>query len=229
MFFWDYTWFFLIPPLLLAFYTQAKVRSAYGRYSRVAASTRITGAEVAARLLSDAGIRGVPVEKVSGKLSDHYDPRQRVLRLSEGVYGSNSLAALGIAAHETGHALQHHTGYTPLALRNAIYPLANIGSFLAFPLFLIGFFFSQKGPSILMDLGILLYAGAVVFTVVTLPVEFNASMRALVLLRERGYLDREEISGAGKVLSAAALTYVASTAMAVMQLLRLIILRGSRD
>ena len=229
MFFWDYTWFFLIPPLILAFYAQAKVRSAYSRYSRVAASTRITGAEVAARLLSDAGIRDIPVEKVPGRLSDHYDPRKRILRLSEGVFGSNSLAALGIAAHETGHALQHHTGYAPLALRNVIYPRANIGSFLAFPLFLIGFFFSQKGPSILMDLGILLYAGAVVFTVVTLPVEFNASKRALVLLRERGYLNRQEIAGAGKVLSAAALTYVASTAMAVMQLLRMIILRGSRD
>ncbi len=229
MFVWDYTWFFLIPPLLLALFAQAKVRNAYARYSRVPASTRLTAAEVAANLLAEAGVRGVPVEKAPGQLSDHYDPRKRVLKLSEGVYGSNSLAALGIAAHETGHALQHHSGYGPLALRNIIYPVANLGSFLAFPLFFIGFLFSEKGPSILMDLGILLYAGAVAFTVVTLPVEFNASKRALALLRERGYLHQEELNGAGKVLSAAALTYVASTAMAVMQLLRMIMLRGSRD
>jgi hypothetical protein len=229
MFAWDTTWVFLIPPLILALYAQAKVRGAYGRYSRVAASTRLTGAEVASRLLAAGGIRGVPVEKAPGQLSDHYDPRRKVLKLSEGVYGSNSLAALGIAAHETGHALQHHDGYGPLAVRNLIYPVANIGSFLAFPLFLIGFIVSRESPSMLMDLGILLYAAAVVFTVITLPVEFNASRRALALLRDGGYLNREEIAGAGKVLSAAALTYVASTAMAVMQLLRLFMLRESRD
>jgi Zn-dependent membrane protease YugP len=229
MFAWDYTWFFLIPPLLLAIYAQAKVRGAYSRYSKVAASSRLTGAELAARLLAEAGVRDVPVEKISGQLSDHYDPRKKILRLSEGVYGSNSLAALGIAAHETGHALQHHQGYSPLAIRNIIYPVANIGSFLAFPLFLLGFFTSQKGPSLLMDLGILLYAGAVVFTVITLPVEFNASRQALALLRDRGYLNQQEISGAKQVLSAAALTYVASTAMAIMQLVRMFLLRSSRD
>jgi Zn-dependent membrane protease YugP len=229
MFVWDYTWFFLIPPLLLAIYAQAKVRGAYNRYSRIAASSRLTGSELAARLLAEAGIRDVPVEKTAGQLSDHYDPRKKVLRLSEGVYRSNSLAALGIAAHETGHALQHHQGYSPLAIRNIIYPVANIGSFLAFPLFLLGFFTSQKGPSILMDLGILLYTGAVVFTVITLPVEFNASRQALALLRDRGYLNQQEISGAKQVLSAAALTYVASTAMAIMQLVRMLVLRGSRD
>ena len=229
MFAWDYTWLFIIPPLILAIYAQAKVRGAYSRFSRVAASSRLTGSELAARLLADAGVNNVPVEKISGQLSDHYDPRKKILRLSEGVYGSNSLAALGIAAHETGHALQHHRGYSPLAIRNVIYPVANIGSFLAFPLFLIGFLTSQKGPSILMDLGILLYAGAVVFTVITLPVEFNASRQALALLRDRGYLNQQEISGAKQVLTAASLTYVASTAMAVMQLLRMFILRGSRD
>jgi Zn-dependent membrane protease YugP len=229
MFVWGYTWFFLIPPLLLAIYAQAKVRGAYSRYSRVAASSRMTASEMAGRLLADAGLQDVTVEKISGQLSDNYDPRKKVLRLSEGVFNSNSLAALGIAAHETGHALQHHQGYAPLAIRNVIYPLANFGSFLAFPLFLIGFFFSQKGPNILMDLGILLYSGAVVFTVITLPVEFNASKQALALLRDRGYLNQREIVGAKQVLSAAALTYVASTAMAIMQLLRMFVLRGSRD
>jgi Zn-dependent membrane protease YugP len=229
MFVWGYTWFFLIPPLLLAIYAQAKVRGAYSRYSRVVASSRMTASEMAGRLLADAGLQDVTVEKISGQLSDNYDPRKKVLRLSEGVFNSNSLAALGIAAHETGHALQHHQGYAPLAIRNVIYPLANFGSFLAFPLFLIGFFFSQKGPNILMDLGILLYSGAVVFTVITLPVEFNASKQALALLRDRGYLNQREIVGAKQVLSAAALTYVASTAMAIMQLLRMFVLRGSRD
>jgi Zn-dependent membrane protease YugP len=158
-----------------------------------------------------------------------YDPRKRVLRLSAGVYESKSIAALGIAAHEAGHALQHHTGYAPLNLRNGIYPVANLGSTLAFPLFLIGFFMSQKGPSILMDIGILLFAGAVLFSVLTLPVEFNASKRAMALLGERGYLKGQELDGARRVLSAAALTYVASTAMAAIQLLRMFLLRQSRD
>jgi Zn-dependent membrane protease YugP len=169
------------------------------------------------------------VEKTSGRLSDHYDPRKKVLRLSEGVHDSSSLAALGIAAHEAGHAIQDAGGYAPLHIRNGIYPVANLGSSLAFPLFFIGFIFSRSGPSILMDLGILLFAGAVVFSVITLPVEFNASKRAMALLGDGGFLQKDELAGARKVLSAAALTYVAATAMAAMQLLRMFILRGSRD
>lgn len=229
MFFWDYTYFLLIPPLLLALYAQAKVKGAYTRYSQVFASSRVSGAQMAQEILSLGGANNVAIEEIPGQLSDHYDPRKKVLRLSEGVYGGDSIAALGIAAHEAGHALQHHTGYAPLHLRNAIYPLANFGSTLAFPIFLIGFFLSSKGPNILMDVGIFLFAGAVLFTALTLPVEFNASHRALRLLEERGYLKGRELDGAKKVLSAAALTYVASMAMAAVQLLRMFLLRRSRD
>ncbi len=229
MFFWDYTFFLLIPPLLLALYAQARVRGTYAKYSRVAASSRTTGAEMAKEILNLGGASHVGIEETPGRLSDHYDPRKRVLRLSPGVYESHSIAALGIAAHEAGHALQHHTGYAPLHLRNAIYPVASFGSTLAFPLFFIGFLMSSKGPSILMDIGILLFSGAVLFSLLTLPVEFNASKRAMALLGERGYLRGPELDGARRVLSAAALTYVASTAMAAMQLLRMFLLRSSRD
>jgi hypothetical protein len=230
MFFWDYTWFLVIPPLILALYAQARVKSTYSKYSRVTAASRLSAAEVARQILDTRGAQDVKIEKIPGQLSDNYDPRRKVLRLSEGVYDSNSLAALGVAAHEAGHAIQHHNGYAPLAIRNAIYPVANIGSTLAFPLFFVGFLLSQKrGPSILMDLGILLFAGAVVFSIVTLPVEFNASRQALVVLEERAYLSKTEMVGARKVLSAAALTYVAATAMAIMQLVRLILIRDSRD
>jgi hypothetical protein len=227
MFFWDYTFFLLIPPLILAIYAQQKVKGTYKRFSTKNASSRISAAELARRILRNSGT-DVKVEKTSGQLTDHYDPRKRVLRLSEGVYANSSISALGISAHETGHALQHHRGYFPLHLRNAIYPIASFGSSLAFPLFFIGFIFSRQGPSILMDIGILLFAGAVVFSVLTLPVEFDASKRALGLLHEGGYLNKDELSEARQVLSAAALTYVAATAMAAMQLLRLFLLRGSR-
>jgi Zn-dependent membrane protease YugP len=229
MFFWDYTFFLLIPPLLLAFYAQAKVRSTFAKFSKVGASSRISGAQMAKEILNLGGANHVGVEETAGRLSDHYDPRKKMLRLSAGVYESQSIAALGIAAHEAGHALQHHTGYAPLHLRNAIYPVASFGSTLAFPLFFIGFLMSSKGPSLLMDIGILMFSGAVLFSLLTLPVEFNASRRAMVLLEERGYLKGRELDGARRVLSAAALTYVASTAMAAMQLLRMFLLRSSRD
>jgi Zn-dependent membrane protease YugP len=229
MFFWDYTFFLLIPPLLLALYAQQKVKSTYRRYAKLASSSRMSGAQVAKNILRSSGVSEVSVEKTRGRLTDHYDPRKHVLRLSEGVYDSSSLAALGIAAHETGHALQHHNKYFPLHIRNAIYPIASFGSSLAFPLFFVGFIFSRQGPSILMDIGILLFAGAVVFSLITLPVEFNASRRALALLRDGDYLKGKELDGARRVLSAAALTYVAATAMAAMQLLRMFLLRGSRQ
>ncbi len=169
------------------------------------------------------------IEKVPGDLTDHYDPRKKVLRLSQGVHDSTSIAALGIAAHETGHAIQHRNHYQPMAVRSFIYPVASLGSTLAFPLFFAGFIFSRGGANILMDIGILLFTGAVAFSVVTLPVEFNASRRALALLEERRFLTPDEMVGARKVLSAAALTYVASTAMAAVQLLRMFLLRSSRD
>jgi uncharacterized protein len=230
MFFWDYTFFLLIPPLVLALYAQARVKGAYRKYSQVFASSRLSGAEAAHQLLQAGGAGDIKVEKIPGELTDNYDPRKRVLRLSQGVYESSSIAALGIAAHETGHALQHRDHYQPMALRSLAYPVASLGSTLAFPLFFIGFIFSRKGsPSFLMDIGILLFAGAVVFSVITLPVEFNASKRALALLEERRFLSADEMTGARSVLKAAALTYVASTAMAAMQLLRMFILRQSRD
>ncbi len=225
MFFWDYTIFLIIPPLLLAVYAQHKVKSTFDIFSRKTARSGITGAQAARQILDTRGAGSVEIERVSGRLSDHYDPRKKKLRLSDGVYGSKSLAALGVAAHEAGHALQHQSGYVPLHLRNLIYPVASFGSTLAFPLFFIGFLFSTNGPSLLMDIGILLFAGAVLFSVLTLPVEFNASRRALKLLKSGNFLDQNELMGARKVLSAAALTYVASTAMAIMQLLRLLILR----
>lgn len=229
MFLGDPTFLLVIPALILAFYAQARVKGAYRRYSQVFASSRLTGAQAAYQLLQSAGAGDVTIEKLPGELTDHYDPRKRVLRLSQGVYDSSSIAALGIAAHETGHAIQHQQAYQPMRLRSLIYPVANIGSTLAFPLFFVGFIFSKNGPSILMDAGILLFTGAVAFSVVTLPVEFNASKRALALLEERRFLTRDEMAGARKVLGAAALTYVASTAMAAMQLLRMFLMRQSRD
>jgi hypothetical protein len=229
VFFWDYTFFFLIPPLLLALFAQARVRDAYRRYSQVFASSRLSGAQAAHELLQTSGAGDVKIEKLPGALTDNYDPRTRVLRLSAGVYENSSIAALGIAAHEAGHAIQHRDHYRPLYLRTLLYPVASLGSTLAFPLFFVGFIFRRGQPNVLMDIGILLFAAAVVFSVITLPVEFNASKRALALLEERRFLTPEELGGARRVLSAAALTYVASTAMAAMQLLRMFILRQSRD
>jgi Zn-dependent membrane protease YugP len=228
MFLGDPTFILVIPALILAFYAQARVKGAYRKYSQIYASSRTTGAQTAYQLLQTAGAGDVTIEKAAGELTDHYDPRKKVLRLSQGVHDSTSIAALGIAAHETGHAIQHHQHYQPMALRSIIYPVASLGSTLAFPLFFIGFI-TSRGPNLLMDIGILLFAGAVVFSVVTLPVEFNASKRALALLEERRFLSGDEMVGARKVLSAAALTYVASTAMAATQLLRMFILRSSRD
>jgi len=228
MFFWDSTIFLLIPALLLALFAQQRVKSAFHRYSRVEARSRIAGAQVAREILNASGAGEIEVVETSGRLSDHYDPRKKTVRLSGEVYGSRSLAALGVAAHETGHALQHHSGYFPLYFRNFIYPVASFGSRLAFPIFIVGFFFQREGPAYLMDLGILLFSVAVAFSVMTLPVEFNASRRAMALLRDGHYLDAEELEGARKVLSAAAMTYVASTAMALLQLVRLLILRDRR-
>ena len=228
MFYGGIDWLLLIPAMLFALIAQGMVKSAYAKYSRVGAASRITGAQVARLLLNQGGAGDVTVEEIPGQLTDHYDPRKKALRLSQGVFGSSSLAALGIAAHETGHAIQHHQRYGALMARNAVYPVANIGSTLAFPLFLIGMI-AGTGGKILMDIGILLFIGAVFFTVITLPVEFNASKRAIALLKGQGYLGPEELVGAEKVLKAAALTYVAATATAVMQLLRLLMIRGSRD
>ena len=227
--FYDPTFLLLIPAFILAVYAQFKVQSTFQKYLRVAASSNLTGAQVARQLLDRNHLSDVPVEITPGNLSDHYDPRRRILRLSSAVYHGRSLAALGVAAHETGHAIQHATDYIPLNIRNAVFPVASFGSNLAFPLFFIGLILG-RGGLFLMDLGIVLFSVAVFFQVLTLPVEFNASSRALQMLEDGGYLARgREVSGAKKVLSAAALTYLAATAMALLQLLRLVLLRGARD
>ena len=228
MFFFDSTFILLIPALILAFYAQSKVKSTFSRYSKVRASQGYTGEEVARSLLNMRGLGDVPVEPTKGRLSDHYDPRHRKLRLSESVYGSDSVAALGVAAHETGHALQHADAYGPLMLRSSMVPVVNFGSFTAFPLFFIGFFFTTN-LGWLMDVGIIFFSGAVALSLLTLPVEFNASSRALALLNEGGYLTEKELPHARAVLNAAAWTYVAAVTMAISQLVRLLILRGMRN
>lgn len=228
-FFYDPTFILLIPAFLLALYAQFKVQSTFQRYLRVEASSRLTGAQVARELLNRNHLYDVPVEITPGNLTDHYDPRRKVLRLSPEVYHGRSLAALGVAAHETGHALQHAQEYIPLNIRNSLFPVASFGSSLAFPLFFIGLILGRGGV-FLMDLGIILFSAAVLFQILTLPVEFNASSKALHMLESGGFLNRGgELAGARKVLNAAALTYLAATAMAVLQLLRLLLLRGSRD
>jgi Zn-dependent membrane protease YugP len=222
----DPTFILLIPAFILALYAQWKVSRAYAKYSNIASVQGVTGNKAAEFLLHSNGIYDVEVEAVSGKLSDHYDPRAKKVRLSEDNYNSRSLAALAVAAHEIGHVIQHHKGYVPLKLRDSILPATSIGSWAAFPLFLIGLFLNTP---LLMDLGIILFAGVVVFHFITLPVEFNSSNRALKMLGNNGMLVQQEIEGARKVLNAAALTYVAATAVAMIHLIRLLILRGSRD
>ncbi|MGB4703564.1 MAG: zinc metallopeptidase [Candidatus Saccharicenans sp.] len=228
MFYFDYTFWLLIPALLFAIYAQSKVKSTFHRFSRVSSSSRLTAAEAVAEILRYSPAADVRLERVPGHLTDHYDPRKKVLRLSDSVYNSTSIAALGVAAHEAGHAIQHAQRYPFLVMRNAFYPIASFGSNLAFPLFFIGLIFGG-GTTILMDIGILLFSAAVLFTVITLPVEFDASRRALAILKELGFLNAAELHGARAVLSAAAMTYVASTAMAAIQLLRMILIRSSRD
>jgi uncharacterized protein len=227
-FFFDWTWALILPALVLAMWAQFKVKSTYQHYSEIASRTGMTGAQAARRILDANGLLNVKVEEVDGVLTDHYHPKDKVVRLSQPIYESNSLAALAVAAHESGHALQDQAGYAPMAIRANLVPVANFGSTLAFPLFLIGFFFSAR-MGWMMDLGILFFAGSVVFHIVTLPVEFNASSRAIGILSGGGYLAPDEVDGARKVLNAAAWTYVAAASMAVLQLVRLLILRQSRD
>lgn len=217
----------LWPAIVLAMWAQWRVHSTFSRYTQVASSGGFTGAQVARALLDQAGLHDVPVEPVRQRLGDHYDPRQRRMRLSPEVYSGSSIASIGVAAHETGHALQHRHGYRPLVVRNAIYPVAAFGSNAAFPLVLLGLIMGLPG---LLDIGIWLFVGALAFQIVTLPVEFNASNRALRLLGTGGYITRREEGGIRSVLGAAALTYVAAVAVSVGQLVRLLLLRGfSRD
>jgi uncharacterized protein len=213
---------------IITMYAQTKVKSTFARYSKIRSRGGLTGAQVAKKILSTNGIYDVDIEESKGMLSDHYDPVKKKLRLSNEIYHSTSVAALGVAAHEVGHAIQHKVAYAPLNIRHGLFPIANIGSSLAMPLFIIGLFF-QRGMGFLMDVGIYLFLGAVVFQLVTLPVEFNASKRALHQLENGGYLARDEIGSAKRVLSAAALTYVAAAAVAIMHLVRLLLIRGAMD
>lgn len=222
-FYFDPTRMILIPAILLAVYAQIRVQSTFARYSKVGARSGLTGAEVARSLLDANQLYDVPVELTSGMLSDHYDPRTKVLRLSQEVYHSNSLAALGVAAHEVGHVLQDELGYIPFNMRMIIVPLANIGSQLAFPLLFIGLLMRNQT---LAEVGVYAFGLAVLFQLITLPVEFNASRRAIASLSAGGYIENDEIRPTSKVLRAAALTYVAATLMAILQLFRLMLISG---
>lgn len=224
--YFDPSMLLLIPALILAMWAQARVKSVFARYSAVTARKGVTGADVARDLLDRFGLRNVPVNRVAGSLTDHYDPRNKTLNLSETVFSSPSIAAIGVAAHEVGHAIQDNTNYAPLRIRNSIVPVVNIGSSLAFPLFFIGLI--MRG-SALMDIGILLFLGVIVFHLVTLPVEFDASNRAIRVLSDTGALSPDEITGAKSVLKAASWTYISATVMAFAQFARLLLLRGSRS
>ena len=223
----DYTWYLLVlPAFLLALWAQFRVQSTYAKYSRVRSVRGRTAAEVARQILDDHGLGYVQVDRIGGKLTDNYDPRTNIVHLSQEVYDSSSIAAIGVAAHECGHAVQHAEEYGPLKLRSAIIPITNLGSSLSIPLFLIGLLFNF---SILMNIGILLFGLVALFQLITLPVEFNASRRALSTIGERGLLTDDETRGAKKVLSAAALTYVAALASSLAQLLRLVAISRRRN
>ena len=225
MFYFDWTYLLIIPGLLLGIWAQARVKSAYAEYSRISTRLGRPAAAVVDDLLRRNGNHKVRIGRVSGELTDHYNPADETLNLSEGVWGSASIAALGIAAHEAGHAMQKHEGYAPLMLRTAIVPAVNICSSLSTPLFFLGLIMSWEP---LLTLGIILFAASTVFALVTLPVEFNASSRAVAMLTEGGYVSGEEERGVRKVLQAAALTYVASAVTSLLSLLRLVMIANRR-
>ena len=221
----DPTMLILIPAVLLSGWAQAKVQSTFSQYNQIPARGNVTADSVARMLLTLYGMANMPINRVAGSLSDHYDPQNKTLNLSETVYGSRSIGSIGVAAHEVGHAIQHHESYSPLLFRKAIVPVVNICSSASTPLFIIGLL---MGNYLLVNIGIMLFTGAVVFHLVTLPVELDASSRALKLLEQTHTLMPDELAGAKKVLNAAALTYVASALMAVLQLVRLILISRSR-
>lgn len=221
----------LIPGVIFAAYAQYQVSSAYKAYSKVSTKNGMTGADAARKLLNVNGLSAVNIENVAGNLTDHYDPRGKVMRLSSGVSQQASIAAVGIAAHETGHAIQDKDGYWPLKFRSFIVPITGFASNLAWPIFILGFFFGQTSDwgMMFMDLGIILFSFALLFSVITLPVEFNASKRAIASLVDNNIIQPGEEVGVKKVLRAAALTYVAAALMALLNLIRLLIMRGSRN
>lgn len=222
-YFFDPTFIIIIPAIILAMFAQGNVKNAFNKYSKVYSRLGMTGAELAEQILRRNGINDVQVTTSKGQMTDHYDPRKKVVRLSNDIYYGKSITALGVAAHEVGHAIQHSEGYMALSLRNTIVPLANIGSQMAFPLLFIGLIL---GTPSLAQAGVFVFTFAVLFQVLTLPVEFNASNRAIAILTEGNYVTDQEEKGVKKVLNAAALTYVAATAMAVLQLIRLLVISG---
>ncbi len=218
---------FVLPALLLAMWAQTKVTTTFNRYSKIATQRGLTGHDAARMILDANGLQSVRIERVAGNLTDHYDPKNNVIRLSDNVYAQNSVGAVGVAAHEAGHAVQHSEGYMPIKIRNSIIPAANIGSYLAFPLALLGILVAND---LLINTGIILFSAVVLFQLVTLPVEFNASNRAVAVLGGDAFLTGQEVRGVKKVLSAAAMTYVAAAATAIMNLVRLLVLANrNRD
>ena len=233
LYFYGFDWTYLVivlPCLILSLWASAHVNNTFKRYAKVISARRITGAQAAQRVLTANGVNNVRIERTSGKLTDHYDPRSNVIRLSEDVYDNPSAAAIGVACHEAGHAVQYANHYFPIKVRAAIIPITNIGSKLALPLILIGVLLSSLGEysTIIVDIGIACFSLSLIFQLVTLPVEFNASRRALRAIEDCEILTNEELRGARKTLGAAAMTYVAATAVALAQLLRIILLFGGR-
>lgn len=227
-YYWDPTYILVVIGAIICMIASAKVKTTFNKYSQYRSYSGMNGAQVAQRVLEAAGIYDVTIRHVSGNLTDHYDPSTKTVNLSDPVYNSYSVAALGVAAHECGHAIQHAKNYAPLSLRSALVPVANFGSMLAWPLILIGLFINGRSSTLIIDLGIVLFSAAVLFQLVTLPVEFDASRRALVMLRTQNILSDDELKNTRKVLKSAAFTYVASAAAAILQLLRIILLVGGR-
>ncbi|WP_443598682.1 zinc metallopeptidase, partial [Agathobacter sp.] len=227
-YYWDPTYILVVIGAVICMIASARVKGTFNKYSQLRSMSGMNGAQVAQRVLQAAGIYDVQVRHVSGSLTDHYDPRTKTVNLSDPVYNATSVAALGVAAHECGHAIQHAKNYAPLSIRSALVPIANFGSTLAWPVILIGLLFNTRSSGLIIDIGILLFSAAVLFQLVTLPVEFDASRRALVMLRTQGILADDELRYTRRVLKSAALTYVASAAAAILQLLRIILITNGR-
>ena len=227
-YYWDPTYILVVIGAVICMIASARVKGTFNKYSQLRSMSGMNGAQVAQRVLQAAGIYDVQVRHVSGSLTVHYDPRTKTVNLSDPVYNATSVAALGVAAHECGHAIQHAKSYAPLSIRSALVPIANFGSMLAWPVILIGLLFNTRSSGLIIDIGILLFSAAVLFQLVTLPVEFDASRRALVMLRTQGILADDELKYTRRVLKSAALTYVASAAAAILQLLRIILITNGR-
>lgn len=227
-YYWDPTYILVVIGAVICMIASARVKGTFNKYSQLRSMSGMNGAQVAQRVLQAAGIYDVQVRHVSGSLTDHYDPRTKTVNLSDPVYNATSVAALGVAAHECGHAIQHAKSYAPLSIRSELVPIANFGSMLAWPVILIGLLFNTRSSGLIIDIGILLFSAAVLFQLVTLPVEFDASRRALVMLRTQGILADDELKYTRRVLKSAALTYVASAAAAILQLLRIILITNGR-